>query len=247
VFNGLSVRDVVSWTALIAGYVEQGQPEEALNRLEEMQTRGITPNSVTYIFGLKACASLGAMEKGQEIHAEIERLGLLSLPENDLLGNAAVDMYAKCGALAMARKVFEALPVRCVASYNSLMSGYAHIGEAENALCVYEGMLGENIKPDSVSFVVILNACSQANLSEVSQVHFEAMEARYEVSPTIEHYTCMIDLLSRSGQLEKALSMIGDSPCCPDLVVWHTILGACKEWGNSELGRQAFLHALAST
>ncbi|MCO5558140.1 hypothetical protein L7F22_011717 [Adiantum nelumboides] len=123
VLDKLALRDVITWNVLIAGYVEHGFEEKALNCLVQMQTEGFSPNAITFIYILKACGSIGAIQKGEEIHGEVRKQGLLE--SNDMLLTALVDMYAKCGALAKAHEVFDMLPARNVVTWNALMAGYA--------------------------------------------------------------------------------------------------------------------------
>ena len=131
VLEELSVRDVVCWSALITGYAQQGQGYMALNCFDWMQREGLSPNEVTLSCFLKACGSMGAIEKGEQIHAEIANNGLLE--KNIVLATALVDMYAKCGALSKARKVHNELPVRTVASWNALIAGYAQEGQIKKS------------------------------------------------------------------------------------------------------------------
>eukprot|EP00250_Pteridium_aquilinum_P022069 c25297_g15_i1 orf=1-915(-) len=122
VFDKLVIRNVVSWNSLIAGFSEHGFGEEALQCFDRMQHEGIFPDAVTLVCSLKACSSLGATNKGREIHTQINRLGLL---ERDIfVGNALVDMYAKFGSFEKAQELFSNLPSRNLVSWNALIAGY---------------------------------------------------------------------------------------------------------------------------
>ncbi|KAI5062635.1 hypothetical protein GOP47_0023174 [Adiantum capillus-veneris] len=242
VFNELPARDVVSWTVLIAGLVEHGFADEALNRFWKMQHKGVCPNIVSFVFGLKACASMGATDKGQEIHAELERLGFLR--NNLVVSNALIDMYAKSGLVAVAQQVFDNLPSRGVASFNSLIAGYAHSGKNACVFLLLDRMVGEGLIPDGVTFIVILNACCQSSLFDKGQTHFEAMSKDYGIVPSLQHHTCLVDLLVRAGDLDKATELVKKLPFCPDYVLWLSMLGACGKLGNRELGRHAFERAV---
>lgn len=242
VFDKLPARDVVAWTALISGYVEHDYAEEALDFFEQMRLQGISPNAVTFTCGLKACGSLGAIVKGQLIHAEIQRKGIL---ERDLgVGSTLVDMYAKCGSLAIAQQVFDKLPVRDVVSWNALISGYSQLGTHKLFFHAFERMVEEGIKPDSVTLLVVLHGCSRVGLFNQSQSYFESISRDYGIVPTIEHHNIMVDLLSRAGQLDKAITMIQRTPFCPTVIMWRAVLGACKNWGNKDLAKQAFTQAV---
>lgn len=241
VFDKLPVRDVVLWTTLMDGYAEHGSEEEALNCFNLMRHQGFSPAAATFVCGLKACSNLGSTIKGQELHSEITKKGL----ERDLLvGNTLVDVYAKCGSLADAKDVLEKLPTRDVITWTALATGYGQQGETENMFCIFDRMVGDGVKPNLATFVNVLNACNHAGLVEKGQMYFEAMCNEYGLIPTLDHYTCMIDLLARAGHTGKVLDMIKKMPFHPGIIVWHIVLGACKKWGNVELGRHAFDNAL---
>ncbi|KAH7277334.1 hypothetical protein KP509_39G045800 [Ceratopteris richardii] len=241
IFDSLSSLDVVSWTALIDGYANQGQGREALVCFDCMQRKGIMPEPRTLVCVLKACGSVGAMDKGCEVHAAVKKNHL----EGDLVvANALIDMYVKCGSLTKAQKVFDKLPVRDVISWTSLVLGYLHQGQNEKVLLFFERMKSDGIIPNSVTFLCVLHACSHAGLVEKGLLYFEAMDSDYGISPTLEHYSCMVDLLGRAGQLEKAVSLIFKMPFTPTIAIWDSVLAACQKWRNLELARLAFEHAL---
>ena len=157
VFDELLVQDVVSWNALIAGYAQQGQGEEALTSFERMESNGVSPNVITFTCILKACGITGAIEKGKQIHDEIVNKGLLK--KDSVLRTALIDMYAKCGDLGKAQRLFDELLIRDVVSWNTLIAGYAQQGQAECALQSYECMLKDGFSPDAITFNCILKAC----------------------------------------------------------------------------------------
>eukprot|EP00250_Pteridium_aquilinum_P022559 c25411_g4_i1 orf=121-1197(+) len=157
VFDKLAVRDVVSWTALIAGYAEHGPAEKALKFFLEMQQDKILPNAVTFSCVLKACGSIGDSDEGQKIHTEIVKEEY----ETDVtVGNSLVGMYAKCGLLTEALEIFEDLRVQDVVSWTSLIAGYAEHGPGEESLKAFENMQHEGISPDAVTYACSLKACS---------------------------------------------------------------------------------------
>ncbi|KAI5057963.1 hypothetical protein GOP47_0027978, partial [Adiantum capillus-veneris] len=159
VLEKLPSRNIVAWSALIAGYAQNGQGQQALECSEQMQHEGICPNAVTYVCILKACAMIKAIDKGKQIHDKILRQGLL---ERDLLlGNALVDMYAKCGTLPQAHAVLEKLPLRDVISWSALIAGYAKNGQGQKALECFEKMQREGILPNGVTFFYLLNMCNK--------------------------------------------------------------------------------------
>jgi pentatricopeptide repeat protein len=243
VFEGLHVRDVVSWTALIDGYTDHGYGEAALQRYDQMRLQGVMPNVVTFIGALRACSSIGAIEKGQAIHSELERKGLIE--QNPLIGSALVDMYAKCGSTGMAQQVFEKLGDRDIVSWNSLIAGYAQLGAAQRFVHVVERMLGEGVRPDSITLLLLLCACGRSGMLASGQTYLEVMSRSYGICVTAEHQSCMVHLLGLAGNLEQAMAVMKRAMAfSPALPAWRAILGACKNHGSSQLASQAFEHAL---
>ncbi|KAI5057889.1 hypothetical protein GOP47_0027904 [Adiantum capillus-veneris] len=241
VFSKLQGRDVITWNALITGYTVNDRDEETLKFVDQMRLDGVVPDFVTFVCSLKACGCLGAIDKGLEIHAEILKRGLLE--QELVLGNSLIDMYSKCGLLTLAHQVFNMLPVRDAVSWNSLLVGHTLLGHSESVFEMLGKMLGEYVKPTLVTLTIVLTACSHMGLYERSQTYFEALSNEYGIVPTLEHHACMIDLLSRLGRVHKAIHMIKEMPFSADIVVWQTVLSACRKWGNFELGKQAFKHA----
>eukprot|EP00250_Pteridium_aquilinum_P018561 c24123_g13_i1 orf=515-2368(+) len=238
VFDKLCNHDVVSWTALIVGYEHYGHGEEALECFEQMQLEGISPDPVTFVCVLKACSGIGAIDRGRQIHLDIERKGLLG---KDLaVGNTLINMYAKSGLLSLALQVFDKLPARDLVSWNSLITGYAQLGESRNVFQTLEKMLIGGVKPDSVTFKIVFGVCCRAGLFQVSQTYFEAMSNDYGIVPTLEHHISMVDLLCRVGHVEEAITMIKKVPSSSNLVLWNRVLEACRNCGRLELGKQAF-------
>ncbi|KAI5081261.1 hypothetical protein GOP47_0004444 [Adiantum capillus-veneris] len=241
VLDSLPSRDVISWNALIAGYAQEGQGEQALICFDRMQHEGIFPDTTTYACILKACASIGAADKGKEIHDAIEKQGLLQ--SDIMVGNAVVDMYAKCGALSKAQEVLEKLPSRDVVTWNALITGFAQEGQGEQAVCCFEHMEREGIFPDAVTFLCMLNVCSHLGLVEEGYSTFLKMGTKYGVNPNPECFTCIVDLFGRAGHLEKAVQLIHEMPTFDCSANWIALLGACRKWGDVEVGRLAFEQA----
>ncbi|KAI5069848.1 hypothetical protein GOP47_0016149 [Adiantum capillus-veneris] len=242
VLSELPARNVVSWNALITGYAQQGQGEEALECFERMQHEGFPPNDVTFICILKACGSIGAADKGQQIHNQIKREGFLV--KDVAVGNALVDMYAKCGALSKAARVLDELPIRDVVSWSALIAGYAQQAQGVEALNCLERMQCEGLSPNAVTLASTLASCSRSGQLDEGQMFLTNMCARYGIVPDLEHQTSMVDLLGRAGEIDKALAVIKRMPTLNDLPVWLAMLGACRQFGNVKLGRLAFDNAV---
>jgi pentatricopeptide repeat protein len=241
VFDSLQARNVVLWNALIGGFVEHGLSENALDCLPKMQREGVSPHQVTFLCVLKACGSLGATDLGKELHSDVMERGF----EADLtIGNTLVDLYAKCGMLLEAKDVFEKLPDQDEVSWNTLLVGYSQIGESELVFNFFKRMLGSGWKPNTVALVSILNVCNHAGKLDEGHLYFGAMCHEYGMIPTPEHHTCLVDLLGRAGLVDSAMLLIKEMPYHPSVTPWHTILGACRKWGNVELGIHAFEEAI---
>ena len=163
-----------------------------------------------------------------------------SLHKNALIGTALVDMYAKCGALVKAQGVFDRIKIRNIVAWNALIAGYAQVGKDNSVIDLFNRMTEDGIKPDLVTFTVVLNACSHAGLVVFGQIYFEALINDYCLVPTRDHFTCMVDILARAGDLATALSIIEKMPFLPDIVIWHIVMGACRKWVNVKLGKLAF-------
>ncbi|KAH7289902.1 hypothetical protein KP509_30G023200 [Ceratopteris richardii] len=242
VFEELPNHSLASWTSLIAGYCQRGHCEEALNYFEQMKNEGFSPDVVTFACALKACGTSGAIEKGEEIYLEIVREGLLE--KFGALGNALVNMYAKCGAVVKAQEVFNKLPAHDIISWTALITGYCEHGHCEKAFSCFELMKFEGFSPDTVTLSVILKACSNIGAADTSLGYLEMVSSDFGLVPTSQQYGSVVDVLSQGGQFDKAMTVIRDMPYADCLSVWFALLGACQKWGNVKLAKQAFDHAL---
>ncbi|KAH7420545.1 hypothetical protein KP509_13G011700 [Ceratopteris richardii] len=242
VFNEIPSRDVACWNALMVGYAHYELSDELLKCFSQMQYENIVPDVTTIICVLKACGSLGARSLGEQIHKEVSSQGLAE--SNIILGNALIDMYAKCGLLTKAHQVFVNLPARNIVSWTSLLAGYAQLGKADYVLDSFNVMINECVDPNEVTFVVLLTACSHAGFFEEGQRLFRDMSDVYSILPSLEHYTCIIDLYSRVGLLDEVLGIIELMKFTDSIQLWLPVLGACQNWVHLELGGWAFTHAL---
>ncbi|KAJ7542948.1 hypothetical protein O6H91_01G084700 [Diphasiastrum complanatum] len=241
VFNKMHKRGVVSWTEMISGYAQQGLAKEALALYEQMMQEGVQPDVVTYVVLLKACARIADLEKGKQLHSHIIKSDF----ESDMMVcSALVDMYAKCGCIENARQVFNNIHNRDVVSWTAMIAGYAQQGLGKEALTLLEQMQREGTKPDGITYVTVLSACSHSGLADEGRHIFDSMCKDHGVIPTMDHYACMIDLLCRAGCLTDAEDFINNMPIQPNAVVWRTLLAAARNHGHAEIGRRAFDHVL---
>ncbi|XP_057837804.1 pentatricopeptide repeat-containing protein At3g09040, mitochondrial-like [Cryptomeria japonica] len=232
-FDSMPQRDVISWNTMIAGYAQNGFVEKALETLKQMQFVGLNPDSTTFASILPACAKMGAIKQGLNIHQSIMVGGFLS---DIIVGNALIDMYAKCGSIDKAHKLFDKMPQRDVVTWNAVISGYAQNGFCKDALKIFELMKHSGTYPNIVSFACVLCACSHAGLVDEGCAYFNHMSNPYCITPTVDHYVCMVDLLGRAGYLEETLRFIIKMPVKSVVIVWMCFLGACRSHMNIGLG-----------
>ncbi|KAK1271093.1 Pentatricopeptide repeat-containing protein [Acorus gramineus] len=252
VFDGMTThKNVVSWNVIIDGYARSGDYATALEIFREMQQEVLLfrPDRFTLQSVVLACGGLGALSLGMWAHAYMllrgrENHHLLDL---DLcVNNSLVDMYCKCGSIALACQVFRDMPSRDVATWNAMIMGFAMHGLIKEAFDAFSRMgTMDGLLPNSITFVGILSACNHGGLVKEGRTYFDQMVHEYEIEPRIEHYGCMVDLLARAGFIEEALTMVSNIPFKPDAVIWRSLLDACcrknADVGVSEsLARQVF-------
>lgn len=234
--DSMPERDVVSWTAIFGGYVQNGNGEEVLQLFQQMRWAGIQPDEFNYASVLSSCASLSALEQGKQVHSL-----MVKSKSGDYVSahNSLVTMYAKCGSVDDARLMFEKMSTRDLVSWTAIIVGYAQSGRGKDALQLYEQMVRTGFKPDHVTFVGVLFACSHAGLVKEGRHYFHSMSHDYCITPRTQHYACMIDLLGRAGHMDEAEELLKKMPVKPDAIVWKALLAACRNHGNMELGKRA--------
>lgn len=238
-FSRMPERSVRSWTAMIAGFVQCAKPKEAVHLFTQMEEEGLKPNEVTVVAVLAACADLGALDLGKRIHKYSNQSGF---KRNTRICNTLIDMYIKCGCLDDARTVFEEMEERTIVSWSAMIQGLAMHGQAEEALKLFSKMIQIGMKPNAVTFVGLLHACSHMGLIDEGRRFFASMTRDYGIIPRIEHYGCMVDLLSRAGLLPEAHEFIKNMPIKPNSVVWGALLGGCRVHKNIEMAEEGIKH-----
>ncbi|XP_004295634.1 PREDICTED: pentatricopeptide repeat-containing protein At4g21065 [Fragaria vesca subsp. vesca] len=241
VFESMSERDLVAWNSVINGFSLNGRPNEALTIFREMSLEGVVPDGFTMVSLLGACAELGALALGGRIHVYMVKLGLT---RNAHASNALLDVYAKCGSIREAQKVFGEMEERSVVSWTALVVGWAVNGFGKEALELFKEFKAEGLVPTEITFVGVLYAFSHCGMVDEGFEYFRMMKEEYGIVPRIEHYGCMVDLLARAGKVKEAYEYIKDMPVQPNAVIWRTLLGACTIHGHSALGEIARGHIL---
>ncbi|XP_022741310.1 putative pentatricopeptide repeat-containing protein At2g01510 isoform X1 [Durio zibethinus] len=236
IFRSLAKRSTVPWTALISGYVQKEFYEEGLNLFNEMHKAGVRPDQATFASILKASANLASLSLGKQLHSFVIRSGFMS---NVFSGSALLDMYAKCGSIKDAIRLFQDMPERNIVSWNALISAHAQNGDGEATLDSFEKMVQSGFQPDSVSFLSVLSACSHCGLVQEGLRYFRSMTQIYNRVPKKEHYASMVDMLCRSGRFNQAEKLIADMRFDPDEIMWSSVLNSCRIHKNQELARKA--------
>ncbi|CAM6042113.1 unnamed protein product, partial [Sphagnum compactum] len=235
VFNKMPSLNVVSWNVMILAHMNCGQGQEALELFWQMQQEGVQPNPVTFVAVLNACASIVAIEEGRRAHEQIIHSGC----EADVfVGNSLIDMYAKCGSMEDAQRVFNEMPSRSVVSWTAMLQRFAMHGYGKEALEHFEQMCENSVEVNDVTFICLLSTCSHAGLVDEALGYFDSMGSVHNIRATPKHYTCMVDLLGQAGYLRKAEDMIKVMPGKPDAAVWMALVGACRIHGNMEMGER---------
>ncbi|CAH1443712.1 unnamed protein product [Lactuca virosa] len=234
-FDEMPERDVISWSSLITGYVQNGYLEQALDSFKRMMDLQLSPNESILVMVLSACAQLGLIEKGRMIHSTIDSL---NFPMTIHIQTGLIDMYAKCGYIDKARNLFNKMAIKDLSSWNVMICGLAIHGLAMEAIDLFEKFLTKGLTPVNVTFIGVLSACSKAGLVDKGCHYFKLMMEKYNIDPEMEHYGCMVDLLSRKGLVLEAIELVEKMSIPPDPVLWVTILGACRTHGLIKLGEE---------
>ncbi|KAL4645180.1 hypothetical protein ACB092_02G217700 [Castanea dentata] len=236
VFHGMTRRDIVSWSTIIAAYSQGGYGEEAFEYLSWMRREGPKPNEFALASVLSVCGSLAILEQGKQLHAHVLSIGL---EHTAMIQSALINLYSKCGSIKDASKIFDVAENEDIVSWTAMINGYAEHGCSQKAIDLFVKIHTCGLKPDSVTFIGVLTACSHAGLVDLGFHYFNLMINEYQINPSKEHYGCMIDLLCRAGRLNDAEHMIKSMPFQRDDVVWSTLLRACRVHGDVDRGIRA--------
>ncbi|XP_073040841.1 pentatricopeptide repeat-containing protein At2g45350, chloroplastic [Primulina eburnea] len=244
-FDAMPRRDVVSCNAMMAGYVNNGCCMEAMKVFHDMLSVSgcdLAPDSVTLLTALSATTQLGDVDEGIGIHHYMEEHGFAV---SGRLGVALIDMYAKCGSIEQALDIFEGvLQEKNIDHWNAMIGGLAIHGMGDLAFDLFIEMERLTIKPDEITFITILNACGHSGMVKEGIICFEAMRKLHNIVPNLQHYGCLVDIRSRAGHVEEAVRIVKHMPIEPNDVIWRTLLSACNNQKNFELGLPIAKHLI---
>ncbi|XP_068647840.1 pentatricopeptide repeat-containing protein At1g11290, chloroplastic-like [Aristolochia californica] len=234
--EGGLIPDVVTWNAMISGFSQNHQSLKAIELFHSMLEKGVKPNSVTFVALLPAYGSISSLERGRWIHGLIYRWGSRL---NVFTGSALIDMYSKCGSVQDARKVFDCVLERNTAVWNTMIGCYGKHGFVEDSIDLFERMLEEGFKPNQVTFTCLLSACSHGGFVDKGLEIFQSIKETYGVEYTREHYSCMVDALSRSGKIEDTYKLIMEIiPKEVNDSILGAFLNGCKMHARGDMARR---------
>ncbi|XP_026428577.1 pentatricopeptide repeat-containing protein At2g37320-like [Papaver somniferum] len=231
-FNGVPSPDLVLWTSIISGFSQSGKSQEALKFYALMwEELDEYPNNYTFSSVLCSCSGLAAVEEGKQIHCQIIKLSS-DIGSAEFVSSSLLEMYAKSGYIEEAKKLFNKTLQRDIATWNSMITNLAQHGDAASALEIFGELLDlPNLEPNHITYVGVLSACNHKGLVEEGYEYFKMIK-----DPTIDHYTCLIDLLRRAGRVAEALSVIEQMPFDPNEIIWSSLLAASALHGKVDLG-----------
>ncbi|KAK9924097.1 hypothetical protein M0R45_032485 [Rubus argutus] len=235
-FDKMPQRNSISWNSMIGGYVRNGRYTEAFDLFGEMQKEMIKPSEFTMVSLLNASAQLGAIRQGEWIHEYIRKN---HIQLNPIVVTAIINMYCKCGSIEKAVHVFEAAPKTGLSCWNSIIMGLATNGCEEEAIELFSKLEYSSFIPDDVSFLGVLTACSHSGMVEKARSYFSVIRETYKIAPSIEHYSCMVDVLGRAGLLEEAEKLIDSMPIKADAIIWGSLLSSCRKHRDIEMAKRA--------
>lgn len=230
VFDEMVTGDLVVWNSIIGGFAQNTDGDGALGLFKRMKRAGFWADQATLTSVLRACTGLALLELGSQVHVHV-----LKFDQDLILNNALLDMYCKCGSLKDACTLFTHMFERDVISWSTMIIGLAQNGFSFEALKLFNKMKTSGTKPNYITMVGVLFACSHAGLVDDGEYYFKSMEKIYGIHPGREHYGCMVDILGRAGRLDEAVKLINSMDYEPDAVTWRTLLGACRVHHNSDI------------
>jgi pentatricopeptide repeat protein len=234
IFNKMLTRSIISFNALIAAYAQRQQGDKALALYLRLQYEGFSPDHITFISAMDACA--GSVEL---VHVKALHIYLIEnrIVQDIVMETALLNLYSKCGDFDGANRIFEGMARRDVAAWNAMIASYSEHGHGKEVVKLFKRMENDGLKPDEISFVNVLCACSHAGMTNEAREYFDSMSQVYGIVPTVEHYACMADVFGRAGLLVEAENFLRKMPRHPSPVAWLALLSSCKARGDVERAR----------
>ncbi|KAK9106101.1 hypothetical protein Scep_022945 [Stephania cephalantha] len=221
IFERMPGPNIISWTAMISGFMQNGQSDDAVHVYQRMLRADVQENEFSFASVLPAYSSLARLEQGMQVHARIIK-----------------------SSLADAKRVFTTMERRDVVSWTTIITGFGQHGKAREALKILDTMTSEGFEPDAVTFLGVLSACSHGGLVDEGLRVFRSMKDDHGVKPHMRHYACVVDMLGRAGRLNDATKFIEDMAIQSDGLVWEALLSACRiheRWGVRGQGQLRIL------
>ncbi|CAN6371893.1 unnamed protein product [Urochloa humidicola] len=242
-FDEMEDVSIITWNAMISGYAQimetakddlhaRSRGFQALKIFRNLKRSSMKPDLFTFSSILSVCSAMMALEQGEQIHAQTIKTGFLS---DVVVNSALVNMYNKCGCIEDATKAFVEMSVRTLVTWTSMISGYSQHGRPQEAIQLFEDMRFAGVKPNEITFVSVLSACSYAGSVEEAERYFNMMKEEYKIEPIVDHYGCMIDMFVRLGRLDDAFSFIKRMDFEPNEAIWSSLVAGCRSHGNMEL------------
>ncbi|KAK3423214.1 hypothetical protein EUGRSUZ_F00227 [Eucalyptus grandis] len=232
-FSEMHEKPLISWNSVISGCVQAGMASKAIELFCEMRLSGHKPDAITIASLLCACSQLGYLQLGEKVHNYVLRN---HLEFEDFVETALIDLYTKCGRIELAERVFKSIKEPCLASWNSIISGYSLCGLERKSLTYYSEMRRQGLMPDKITFLGVLAACTHGGLINEGRKYFDVMTKDLALRPTLQHHAFMVTLLGRAGLFEEALLFVKNMEVEPDSAVWGALLSACCIHGEVQLG-----------
>ncbi|XP_016500576.2 pentatricopeptide repeat-containing protein At1g18485-like [Nicotiana tabacum] len=233
-FDRIEDKNIVSWNVMIAGYLQNALPDKALFLFRDMVSLRFQPEEISVTSVLGACSTLSAVKLGKEVHCFALKTHLI---EDTFVHCSIIDMYAKSGFIGMSKYVFDHIPVKDIASWTAMITGYAVHGLGMEAIKLFQEMQKSGFTPTSLTYVSILVACNHAGLIEEGRQYVREMQV-HGLKPELEHYACVIDMLGRAGQFDDALNLMAEMPMLPDTQIWSSLLRSSMVHAHLNLGKK---------
>ncbi|XVF64052.1 hypothetical protein PTKIN_Ptkin09bG0136000 [Pterospermum kingtungense] len=232
-FSEMQEKPLISWNSIISGCMQAGRADDAMELFYQMKMCGHHPDAITIASLLSGCSKLGYLQFGKKLHSFVLRN---KLEVEDFIGTALIDMYIKCGSIELAERVFKSIKEPCLATWNTIITGYGICGFENKAFTLFADLQEKGIKPDKITFLGVLAACIHGGNVDEGKRYFQIMTEGFGMEPTLQHCASMVALLSRAGLFEEALLFIRNMDLDPDSALWGALIGGCCIHQEVKLG-----------